>query len=177
MTVAEETVPCAAQDTTTAAPPEGRTMAPGELAAMAELLERLCAESARQSEYAKKQLRLTRLFAGACAFVLAVVLCVCLPLIPRVGAMLASVDNVMAQAQTVAANLETVSTQLAATDLSGMLENVDALVLQSQNGITKALKDMEEALKVIESFDIDTLNSSIQDLHNIINPLARLLGR
>ena len=43
--------------------------------------------------------------------------------------------------------------------------------------VLAAQRDMEEALKAIESIDIETLNKAIADLSAIVEPLARLFGR
>lgn len=161
------------------APAQGTAAADtqAQLAALTELMTLLREDSARQCRYAKKQLFVTRVLTSILGAALAAVLCVCLIAAPRVGALLAGADDLVAQAQSMADELQTVSSQLSETDIAGMLTNVNTLVLQSQSAITTALTDVGEALSVIDSFDIEALNSSIRDLNSIIKPLALLLGR
>ena len=66
--------------------------------------------------------------------------------------------------------LETVSSDLAQADLSGMLEHVDSLAQTSEEG-------MAEALEKISALDIESLNEAIRDLQAVVEPMARLFGR
>ena len=68
------------------------------------------------------------------------------------------------------------SAELSEADIGGVLKNVDGLVLQSRDGIVKALDDVEKALSVIEGVDIATLNKAIKDLHDVVSPLSRMFG-
>ena len=167
----EEPTPQAESPAETQAPP-----AEAQLAALTELIGQLREDSARQCQYVKKQLFATRFLAGVLAVALALLLCVGLVAAPRVGALLQGADALVAQAQSMATELQGVASQLSETDIAGMLENVNGLVLQSQGAITTALSDVGDALGVIQSFDIAALNASIRDLNSIISPLAKLLG-
>ena len=61
----------------------------------------------------------------------------------------------------------TVMASLAEADLSGMVESVNSLATDSQNAIT-------EAMKKLDTIDIDTLNQAIQDLADVVEPLAKV---
>ena len=50
-----------------------------------------------------------------------------------------------------------------------MVANVDTLVVSGQ-------QSLEQSMDKLNSIDFDTLNQAIQDLSNVIQPLARLSG-
>ena len=75
----------------------------------------------------------------------------------------------LTQTQTVLDNLESTTQQLAALDLAQMVANVDTLVVSGQ-------QSLEQSMDKLNSIDFDTLNQAIQDLSNVIQPLARLSG-
>ena len=127
-----------------------------------ELVKKLEAENAAQERYAKKQYRMACVSAAASVLALVVVIVCVAVLMPRV---LQTFD----QADAILADLEAVTSQLAES-LPQMIEDLNALVSGSRDGIS-------EAIGKIAAIDIDSLNESIQDLKTVIEPLARLLGR
>lgn len=127
-----------------------------------ELVKKLEAENAAQERYAKKQYRMACVSAAASVLALVVVIVCVAVLMPRV---LQTFD----QADAILADLEAVTSQLAES-LPQMIEDLNALVSGSRDGIS-------EAIGKIAAIDIDSLNEAIQDLKTVIQPLARLLGR
>ncbi len=127
-----------------------------------ELVKKLEAENAAQERYAKKQYRMACVSAAASVLALVVVIVCVAVLMPRV---LQTFD----QADAILADLEAVTSQLAES-LPQMIEDLNALVSGSRDGIS-------EAIGKIAAIDIDSLNEAIQDLKTVIEPLARLLGR
>ena len=61
--------------------------------------------------------------------------------------------------------------------LKPVAKRLDPLMGDLGDTVLAAQRDMEEALKAIESIDIETLNKAIADLSAIVEPLARLFGR
>lgn len=118
----------------------------------------------------RQQVRCARL---QCLFsVLAAVCCLLLlltvaKLVPDIKALSDQISGIAVQAETVLTNLETVTEELAAADLSGVVSDVDNLVVTSQAG-------MEDALAKINAIDIETLNQAIEDLAKIVEPLAKV---
>ena len=111
----------------------------------------------------KKQLRAQRLrclfsLVGALACVAAVVI------LMRV---LPQVEGMVAHMQTTLNNLESVTEQLTAMDLEGMIANVDELVTTGRETLT-------ETAGKLESLDMETLNRAIKDLAAVVEPLARI---
>lgn len=121
-----------------------------------QMMERIDRSNRRQARYGLLQ----------CIFGLISVVC-CVGLLLLVISAVPQFQAMAQQAETVLSNLETVSNELAAVDLAGMVEDVDALVSDSQSGLT-------EALNKLNAIDIDTLNKAIESLADVIEPLAKL---
>ena len=141
---------------------EEKTIVQAEQSELLELAKKLEAENAAQERYAKKQYRMACVSAAASVLALVVVIVCVAVLMPRV---LQTFD----QADAILADLEAVTSQLAES-LPQMIEDLNALVSGSRDGIS-------EAIGKIAAIDIDSLNEAIQDLKTVIQPLARLLGR
>ena len=77
------------------------------------------------------------------------------------------VQDMAMEADTVMGNLNTVTQALADADLGSMVENVNALTKESQNVVS-------EAMEKLDTIDIETLNKAIQDLSDIVAPLAKV---
>ena len=130
---------------------------------LAEWLKKIEAENAGQELYAKKQYTMSKISAAASVCVLVIVIFCAAVLLPRVLHTLDQMDVVMTE-------LETISGDIARTDISGMLEHVDSLVQTSEEG-------MVEAMEKISGLDIESLNEAIRDLQTVVEPMARLFGR
>jgi len=123
-----------------------------------ELLERLDESNRQQAKYAKWQCILS-VVAAACVIGL---FCLVWTLMPQVR-------DLTDQMETVLTNLEIVTDQLAGMDLGSMVQNVDALVDTSQAGV-------EQAIDKINAIDFVTLNRAIEDLADVVEPLARFFN-
>ena len=100
-----------------------------------------------------------------CVFALIACVC-CVILFVRVYDMLPQMNAVFVQLETILTNLEQTSRQLAAVDFQSMVQDVDALVLAGQ-------QSLEQTMGKLETIDFDALNGAIDDLANVIEPLAR----
>ena len=99
---------------------------------------------------------------------LSIALCVCAVVATVCCAvLLVAVLRLLPQMETVLANLETTTQQLAAADLASMAENMDSLVVTGQ-------ESLEQTMDIIEKLDLETLNKAIEDLASVIEPLAKL---
>lgn len=123
-----------------------------------ELLERLDQSNRQQAKYARWQ----------CIFSIASAVCV-VGLFVLVYALMPQVQELTTQTEVVLTNLAEVTDQLAGMDLGAMVENVDELVITSQAGV-------EQALDTLNAIDFDTLNQAIEDLSNVIEPLAKFFN-
>ena len=80
------------------------------------------------------------------------------------------VNGMMGEVQSVVANLDKSTQELAAIDIDEMLDNVNGLVATSE-------KSVEDTVKKLDDVDINSLNKAIKDLSTIIAPLAKLFKR
>lgn len=135
---------------------------------MQQLLERLEKSSKQQAVYSRLQFYFS---------VVAVVLC--LVLVATILLVTPQVRDLANRADTLLANLETVTDQLAELDLSAMISNVDSLVSNVDSLVTNAdslvsssQEGVAEALLAIEAIDIETLNKAIADFSAVVEPLA-----
>lgn len=130
---------------------------------MEHLLEKLEKQS-------RRQLLFTKILCALCALMLICTLVLTLSISGAVNQILTisqPLQQMAAQAGTVMANLDTVAQDLADADLGSMVEKVNALTADSQTVIT-------EAMKKLDAIDIDTLNQAIQDLADVVEPLAKV---
>ena len=123
-----------------------------------ELLERLDKSNRQQAWYARWQ----------CVFSIAAAVC-CVGLLLVVYNLMPQVQELTGQMEVVLENLEVVTDQLAGMDLGQMVENVDALVVSSQDGV-------EQAMSKLNSIDFEALNKAIAHLSDVVEPLARFFN-
>jgi hypothetical protein len=116
-----------------------------------ELLERLDESNRKQANYAKWQ----------CAFSVAAAIS-CVGLFGLIWTLMPEVRNLTRQMETVLANLELVTTQLAGMDLGAMVQNVDELVVTTREGLG--------------AIDFKMLNQAIEDLADVVEPLAKFFN-
>ncbi len=91
-------------------------------------------------------------------------------IIGETGKVVEQANSMMGEVQDVVTNLDKSSQELAATDIDGMLENVNALVETSE-------KSVQDTVKKIDDIDLDSLNKAIKDLSTVISPLAKLFKK
>lgn len=127
------------------------------------MLKRLEDSNERRASYAKKQYRMSQITALASILILAIVIYTSATIIPRVNRLFDDVETVMDSVNVVAKELEE-------ANLGQMVTDIDNLVTSSDQSV-------KEALRQINSVDIKTLNQAIQDLSNLISPLARFFGK
>ena len=114
----------------------------------------------------RQKIRMGRIL---CVLALVAALC-CTAAFGVIACLVPQVNTVLAQTQSVLGNLETTSQQLASMDLEGMIADVDALVVSGQAGI-------EQSMEKLNAVDFEALNKAIQDLSDVIDPLAKIANR
>ena len=129
---------------------------------MLELLTQLKKSSERREEYAKKQYLMSKITAAASMTALALVISVSLFALPRLKTMFTSIDTVMS-------DMETITNELAKANLGQMIDGIDQLVSTSEYSI-------KQASDRLNALDIDSLNKSLQSLHDIVEPLSKLFN-
>lgn len=86
----------------------------------------------------------------------------CVGLFVLIWTLMPEVRNLTRQMETVLANLELVTTQLAGMDLGVMVQNVDELVVTTREGLG--------------AIDFQMLNQAIEDLADVVEPLAKFFN-
>ena len=118
----------------------------------------------------RQQVRLTRI---VCIFALAAALCcvgtlgLVYSILPQITGILPQINTVLGQMQVVLGNLETATAQLSVLDLTGMVGNVEELVITAQ-------ASLEQTMGKLNTIDFDTLNKAIEDLSKVVEPLSKL---
>lgn len=148
-----------------------------DIRVVAKLLQDIRDDNEKQMRYVRTQLRFTQFFTF---FLVIIITCMSIGVIsyvPKINGllydtnlMIEQTNGLMTQASGVLNNLDTVTAELAKTDITGMMEDVDSLVVSSE-------ESMATAVAKIEAMDIDSLNKAIKDLQSVISPLAKLFGR
>ena len=123
-----------------------------------ELLERLDQSNRQQAKYARWQ----------CIFSVAAAVC-CVGLFVLVYHLMPEVRSLTGQMETVLANLELVTDQLAGMDLGSMVRNVDDLVVTTQEGV-------EQTMNQLNAINFEELNRAIRNLSDVVEPLAKFFN-
>ena len=100
-----------------------------------------------------------------CAFALIACVC-CVMLFLKIYDMIPQLSVVFEQLESILANLEQTSQQLATVDFQAMVQDVDALVATGQ-------QSLEQTMDKLNTLDFDALNQAIGDLENVVEPLAK----
>ena len=123
-----------------------------------EWMDRLEKFNHQQEKYARLQ----------CLFTVVAAVC-CVSLFALVYIKMPAMRDVAVKMETVLENLETVTDQMADMDLATMVKNVDDLVVTSQAGV-------EQAMDQLNAIDFNTLNRAIDDLADVVDPLAKFFN-
>ena len=106
----------------------------------------------------RQQVRTSRLL---CFFALVSAVC-CIVLLVNIYLMLPQLTDVVTRMDTVLGNLEQTTEQT-------MISDVDSLVVTGQ-------ESLEQTMEKLNTIDFDTLNKAINDLADVIEPLARFFN-
>ena len=126
------------------------------------LLEQMEKSNRKQALYARLQFIFSALAAVCC---IAMLICV-VKVLPQL-------QDAVVRADAVLTNLETVTTELAESDLIGMVQNVDSLVENVDGLVSTSQAGVEQAIEKINGIDFDALNDAIKDLSSVIEPIAK----
>ena len=128
-------------------------------------LEKLEKSNRQQVRSARLQCFFSFLAAVCCLLLLLTVA----KIVPDIKELSGQITGIALQAESVLTNLETVTQELAAADLEGLVTDVNGLVSTSQTGV-------EQALDKLNAMDMDALNKAIEDLSKVVEPLAKFAG-
>ena len=110
-------------------------------------------------------------------FIFSIVAAVCCMALLLSGMkVLPRLQETAAQAEVVLSNLETVTSELADSNLSSMVENVDALVENVDGLVSTSQSGVEQTIEKINAIDFEALNAAIKDLSDVIEPIAKFIN-
>ena len=127
-----------------------------------EILERLDKSNRQQVRYARLQ-SILAILAALCFIALVFVAG---SIVPKLMDFTAEAEGLLAQAEVVLTNLEDVTSELAQVEYTKMIDDVNGLVVSSQEGL-------EQTLEKVNSIDIEKLNEAIDGLAKVVEPLTR----
>ena len=133
-------------------------------------------ENNKLDRYARWQCMFTAVAAVCCLGVFVVVLSI-VPQVRTVAGQMEAVltdleavsDTLDSELDTILTNLDAVTRELAAADLDGMVADVDAFVTTGQSAV-------EQATEKLNIIDFETMNRAIEDLADVVEPLARFFN-
>lgn len=123
-----------------------------------DMLEDLRKSNQEQADYAKRAWIMSLISTIAVIVVAVFILVYGAFLMPKVNRMLA-------EAETSIQNIEQITNKVAKVDFEGLIGDVGSLVTTTE-------KDLESTMKQIEKIDFEQLNNAIQDLSDVVQPLA-----
>ncbi len=103
-----------------------------------------------------------------CIFMLVAAVC-CIAICVMISGLMPRVNEILGQMETVLANLEATSVELAGLELEAMVSDVDALAVYAQ-------ESLQATMDKLNTIDFETLNAAIGDLARIVEPLAKVAG-
>lgn len=135
-----------------------------------EFLEQMVKNTADQRKYAKRQCIFSMAGTLFTVLVLVALSMTLLSIVPRV-------NGALDQLNSMADNINTVVVDLQQVDFTEITTNVNNVAVAGADGIAEALEQVGGALQVVESIDIEKLNTSIDNLNAVVEPMAKLFKR
>lgn len=130
------------------------------------LLESIEKSNRKQATFARLQMVLS----------LMSVLC-CVALLIAGLTFLPKIQAIVTEAETIVTNMEALTTELAKTEFTDVVNNINSLVSNVDDLVTTSQQGVEDTMTKINAIDFDALNQAIQDLSNVIEPLAKVVKR
>ena len=123
-------------------------------------------ELLRKIEKSGRQKNVTNIL--LCLFMLAAAVS-CVALCLMVYRLLPQINDLLVQMEGVMGDLEQTARTLASLDLEGLAANVDSLTVLAQ-------ESLQQTMDKLNTIDFETLNQAIEDLAEVIEPLAKFFG-
>ena len=131
-----------------------------------ELIDEIKNENEEQMKYLKKQLNTMKLLMVCLAGILVLLVVSAAVVVPRIVETL----------QTVNTAVDTLSTTTVDT-VTGTIAVVEEVFLALNGFMDESSTGIATAIEKLNSIDIDSLNKSIKDLGEVVDPLADFFGR
>ena len=133
-------------------------------------------------DYEKKNLRINRIKLICAAAALALCVLIAIVLSVNVGRITRNIEDLSAAVEETGQNINTVAIDLQKIDFQSLSESAQAFadtgiktidqINNATSGLDSLLSEAQTALQNISGINIKDLNESIQDLHDVLEPLS-----
>lgn len=104
-----------------------------------------------------------------CLFMLAAAAS-CIAVCVMLGQLIPQANQILTQTRTILGNLEEASRQMQQLEMETMVSNVNSLAVYAQ-------QSLQQTMDKLNTLDIETLNKAINDLAQVIEPLAKFVAK
>lgn len=136
-----------------------------------------------QRVHNQKMHRLMKITAGCMIGILAVAVLAAALTLPRVLNLLSDAQEITAQVQEIAGQAEDVLTdaqqvvaQIKEADPKKVMDSVNSLAQEGEQAMQECAEQVKRAVDILDTMDIDSLNTAVDNLGKAIAPLAKLFG-
>ena len=133
-------------------------------------------------DYEKKNLRINRIKLICAAAALALCVLIAIVLSANIGRITRNIEDLSAAVEETGQNINTVAIDLQKIDFQSLSESAQAFadtgiktidqINNATSGLDSLLSEAQTALQNISGINIKDLNESIQDLHDVLEPLS-----
>ena len=133
-------------------------------------------------EYEKKNLRINRVKLICAIAALALCILIAIVLFVNIGQITRNIEDLSAAVEETGENINNVAIDLQKIDFQTLSESAQDFtkagtetigqIKDATSGLDTLLNEAQTALKNISSINIDQLNESIQELHDVLQPLS-----
>ena len=131
----------------------------------------------------RKNLRLNRIKLICLALTTAACVLICVMLLVNIGKITKNIDDLSAVMTEAGSNINTVAQDLQKLDFKALGDSVDTFastgaetvdqIKSSTQGLETLIEQISNAMKNLQSINIERLNDSIQEMHDVLEPLSK----
>lgn len=131
----------------------------------------------------RKNLRLNRIKLICLALTTAACVLICVMLLVNIGSITKNIDDLSAVMTEAGSNINTVAQDLQKLDFKALGESVETFattgaetvdqIKSSTQGLETLIEQISNAMKNLQSINIEQLNDSIQEMHDVLEPLSK----
>ena len=140
-------------------------------------IRELTEENRKQQALLQKQCLTTKILGGLLIALVVMVGFTMITLFPKINTTLDGFDSVLTELNVVVENTKVITQELKAADIEGTIQSLAGTLDSVGDLVENSSDSLTSAIKKLEGLDIETLNSAIQGLYKVVNPLASLFGR
>ena len=131
----------------------------------------------------RKNLRLNRIKLICLALTTAACVLICVMLLVNIGKITKNIDDLSAVMTEAGSNINTVAQDLQKLDFKALGDSVETFattgaetidqIKSSTQGLETLIEQISDAMKNLQSINIEQLNDSIREMHDVLEPLSK----